>query len=222
MPLGNKGSLQLLVAITPHWESLSGSLYLYERSSLLTPWVQQKDPISINVGRKGLAWGRGLHPPLSGNQKKEGDGKGPAGIFRIGVAFGHLSHQYHASHLPFVPITDDLEAVDDPHSAYYNQLVSAHQVKKDWTSSEKMAEIGSMYALGLLILHNTDPIEKGAGSCIFLHNHETLGAGSSGCTVMKPYDVIRVVRFLDREKQPCLVQLPQEEYLLRQKEWDLP
>ena len=44
----------------------------------------------ITIGRAGAAWGIGLHPQQLGPRKKEGDGRSPAGVFRIGDTEGFL------------------------------------------------------------------------------------------------------------------------------------
>ena len=47
------------------------------------------EPTPVTIGRAGSAWGLGLHPAQRGPQKREGDGRAPAGVFRIGTAFGY-------------------------------------------------------------------------------------------------------------------------------------
>ena len=45
-------------------------------------------------GKNGLAWGKGIADNLDqrdGPVKHEGDGKAPAGIFKLGTAFGYDS-----------------------------------------------------------------------------------------------------------------------------------
>ena len=48
------------------------------------------EAIPAVVGRNGLAWGRGVRTDLPAGepQKREGDGRAPAGIFKLGPAFG--------------------------------------------------------------------------------------------------------------------------------------
>lgn len=217
--------LQLLVVVSPDWDSQQGYLYLFERETAQLDWKLVRDPIPVTLGKNGMAWGKGLHPlPLaSSNLKREGDGRSPAGIFSIGTAFGDCQHQSCAKKIPFLLITEDLECVDDPNSKYYNRLVHAASVDHpDWNSSEKMAEIGPLYALGFVVEHNHDPIVPGDGSAIFFHIWRTPEQGSAGCTTMEESDLKAIVEWLDAACQPRLVQLPLAEYEQRTIEWGLP
>src|SRR5690606_28769174 len=45
--------------------------------------------VPVGRARAGRAGGVGPHPPQPGPQKREGDGRSPAGVFRIGTAFGY-------------------------------------------------------------------------------------------------------------------------------------
>ena len=86
-----------------------------------------------------MAWGLGLHAkPTGGPHKKEGDEKAPAGLFRLTAAFGY-STKPPGVMLPYIHARPGVEAVDDPHSRYYNRIVDRARVAKpDWHSSEKM------------------------------------------------------------------------------------
>jgi D-alanyl-D-alanine dipeptidase len=217
--------LQLLVVIAHDWSSVEGTLYRYQRSSSTLQWELSGPPIEVTLGKQGMAWGKGLCDFSDQNRlgKKEGDGKSPAGIFYLGPVFGNASHQPYAKNMPFLLITDDLEYVDDSHSLYYNQFVTAHSTKnRDWKSSEKMKEIGSLYALGFVVQHNLNPIEAGMGSAIFMHIWRSRGMGTAGCTAMAENDLNEIVLWLNAEQHPCLVQLPLEEYLNKKSQWGLP
>lgn len=213
--------LQLLVVVSPDWNAIEGTLYRYQRAHSALQWELAGAPIPVTLGKHGMAWGRGLHD--LGDHKREGDGRSPAGLFSVGTAFGDVLHQSFARNIPFLLVTDDLECVDDPRSLYYNQFVTADSVeRRDWTTSEKMKEIGSLYALGLVIEHNLNPIEAGMGSAIFMHIWESPGTGTAGCTTMAENDLNEVVAWLDAEQHPCLVQLPFEEYRNKKSQWGLP
>jgi len=212
---------QLLVVATSSWDSIDGSLYIFERNHN-SNWKKVGENIEVNVGKKGLAWGRGLHNHFSSEMKKEGDLKAPAGIFGLIKVFGDENHKIYSKSMPFLLIQEGLECIDDPSSSSYNKFVNSKFVKKDWESSEKMLEIGAPYSLGIVIGHNVNPIEKYAGSCIFMHIWKKKGLGSFGCTTMDEKDLIKVVSFLDMNKSPLLVQLPKDEYNKKIKDWQLP
>src|SRR5438132_367588 len=118
----------------------------------------------------------------------------------------------HASRLPYFEVTPTLECVDDPRSAHYNALLEGAGVAKDWTSSERMQNLPTEYALGIVVAHNGPPGLAGAGSCIFLHVWKRPDATTSGCTAMDQSAVEALVGWLDPAAAPVLVQLPEVEY----------
>lgn len=205
--------LQLLVVTTPNWEAVDGTLQRFERKTADDPWEKVGEPLPVVVGKKGMAWGRGPFLPQNGIQKQEGDRKAPAGLFPLGTAFGNDHYKSASRNMPFLIIDDDLEAVDDSASIYYNQFVRTSQIPiKDWNSSEKMNEVGFLYDLGIFVGHNTDPIDPACGSCIFLHIWRERGRGTAGCTALSAPDLVTVVSWLDEKKNPHLLQLPKPEW----------
>ncbi len=217
--------LQLLVVVSPDWNSVEGTLCCYQRQSSTSQWELVGSSIEVALGKQGMAWGRGLcdFADPSGLNKKEGDNRSPAGIFYLGTAFGDMAHQSYAKNLPFRLITADLEYIDDPNSEHYNQFFTAYSTsRRDWKSSEKMLEIGSIYALGLVVQHNLYPIAPGLGSAIFIHIWSGPGKGTAGCTAMAEHDLNTIVSWLNCDHHPCLVQLPLEEYIHKKRVWGLP
>jgi L,D-peptidoglycan transpeptidase YkuD (ErfK/YbiS/YcfS/YnhG family) len=201
---------QLVVVSTPDWSAVSGTLRRWERRAAGESWHPVGAPVRVTVGRAGLAWGLGLHTaPTNGPHKAEGDGKGPAGVFRLTAAFGYDAAPA-AVKLPYVHARAGIEAVDDPRSRYYNQIVDRAQVAKvDWKSSEKMRRSDDLYRCGIVVAHNPKA-EPGAGSCIFLHVWRSPADGTAGCTAMPLADITELQRWLDPAAQPALLQAPRE------------
>ncbi len=216
--------LQLLVVVSPDWNGLDGVLYRYQRGSPSLQWELVGSPIGVALGEQGMAWGRGLFDCSheKGMHKKEGDWRAPAGVFSLGPAFGDERHQPYARKIPFLLVADGLECVDDPDSVHYNRFITEKTAHRDWKSSEKMKEIGFLYAIGLVIQHNLNPIKPGMGSAIFMHVWRQKGMGTAGCTAMEEKDLDELVSWLDMEQSPCLVQLPSEEYMGKKSLWGLP
>ena len=220
-----QNSRQMILVTTEDWAKVSGVLQRFERKKDEERWQAVGSPVEIVVGRNGLAWGRGLHPTnFAGPQKVEGDGKSPAGIFRLSSAFGFASaSEMKALKLPYLQVTGSLECVDDVKSARYNSMVDrAHIINPDWNSSEKMLEIGGQYRLGVVVDHNTSPRTFGKGSCIFVHVWKGGGSGTSGCTAMSAEQIQQFVSWLDSTAHPLLVQLPEPEFKRLQNDWKLP
>ncbi|HRH97948.1 MAG TPA: hypothetical protein PLB55_18550, partial [Prosthecobacter sp.] len=174
---------QVLLVIAPHEKSITAKLRMIECDSF-EGWHQVGETIPVSLGRNGLAWGVGEHTavtPAGFRTKLEGDGCSPAGVFRLPFAFGDASES--ELMLPYVPITESLMAVDDPQSRFYNQVVDAARVTKDWTSTELMCRDDGLYRWGALVAHNPMNL-PGAGSCIFLHLWRGEGLPTAGCTAM--------------------------------------
>jgi D-alanyl-D-alanine dipeptidase len=216
-------SRQLVLVITKNWDGVKGTLQRFEKKSPGDSWKKIGSAIDVVVGRNGLGWGSGLSGEINGvPQKKEGDGKSPAGIFRLSAAFGFAAPNEVHFKLPYRRVTEMLECVDDIHSTHYNSIVDrADFSKPDWNSSEKMRTI-DQYQLGVGVDHNTSPRVPGKGSCIFLHIWKGDGSGTSGCTAMKKSNLEKLVGWLDAAADPVLVQLPENEFQLRRREWNLP
>ena len=218
-------SRQLLLVLVPHWRSITGTIRWFERRGVSAEWTEVFSRADVVVGRGGLAWGSGLHGTSDGEEpvKREGDGKAPAGVFPLIEAFGFAPAQdAKLTRFPYRPLTDEIEGVDDPGSRYYNRLVDTRSIlTKDWKSAERMRESGPVYRWGVVVGHNWNQV-PGAGSCIFLHVWEGAGVATSGCTAMPEEHMLKVIRWLDRRKNPILVQLPEPEYHRLREAWKLP
>ncbi|MFB3813216.1 MAG: L,D-transpeptidase [Terriglobales bacterium] len=217
-PLGQ--SRQLLLVLTDDWSSADGWLQRFERTAK-SAWKPAGAPVPVVVGRNGLAWGR-ERQSSTGPTKRERDGKSPAGIYRLGVAFGQSKRKLDRMRMPYRFLADNVECVDDVRSGHYNRLVTQQQVgQPDWTSSEKMWR-EPLYKWGVVVEYNASRPERGAGSCIFLHAWSGPGKGTAGCTAMAESNLVEIMQWLDSRKQPVLVQLPRAEYEQLKTEWKLP
>jgi D-alanyl-D-alanine dipeptidase len=229
-----------VLVIADGWDATRGTLQCYDRGTAAGAWRPARERVAVSLGRTGLAWGRGIGPAptLPGPVKREGDGKSPAGAFELPFAFGYApkeecghdgrsargqhGHDARDVKLPYLPLTPDVVGVDDPKSKYYNQVIAMRQVARDWDSAETMLREDSLYKWGVFINHNTSPVVPGAGSCIFMHIWRGPDKPTAGCTAMSPGQIERIVRWLDPNAKPVLVQLPREAYARLAKPWGLP
>lgn len=200
---------QVMLVLSPQATSINARVWLLERAHPTAPWRPHRGPIVATLGRKGLAWGKGDHTsptPSDLQVKYEGDGCSPAGIFRIPFAFG-LPPSRDAAwiKLPYTHLTQDIIGVDDPKSRYYNQVLDARTVERDWDSDERMNRHQRVYRWGAFIGHNPNAVPNG-GSCIFLHLWPGPGRPTSGCTAMSGDDIVTVLQWLDPSREPRLVQ----------------
>ena len=216
---------QLVVVVTKGWTNVDGELRCFERSG--NRWQQHGKLVPAAVGRSGLGLPEHFELPLKVRDefphKHEGDGRSPAGVLGLPTAFGYAApDQARWIKLPYIQCTDAIECVDDGKSSHYNQVLDASKVdKRDWNSSEQMHRKDVLYRWGVVVDHNADRT-PGNGSCIFLHIWEGAHKGTTGCTAMKEDDLKRVMKWLDPNARPLLVQFPEREYSQLQKAWQLP
>jgi L,D-peptidoglycan transpeptidase YkuD (ErfK/YbiS/YcfS/YnhG family) len=210
---------QLVVVTTGGWNTIEGKMSTYE-------WVNNKwsivlKDIPIVTGRSGLAWGKGLHDPAlnKGKLKKEGDGNAPAGIYYLSGLFGYEDI---SAKMNSLKVDDRTFCVDDPKSAYYNHIVKADTVQKDWNSAETMRMKSDVYKYGIFVDYNVNPAVAGKGSCIFMHIWSKSNSPTAGCTAMTEADILQLISFLDKSKNPVLVQVPQSEYPEFKNRYKLP
>jgi L,D-peptidoglycan transpeptidase YkuD (ErfK/YbiS/YcfS/YnhG family) len=200
---------QVVCVTATGWNANAGTLQRWERSGGDASWTKVGGVVDVVIGKNGMGWGLGLHrvpEGADGPRKKEGDGRSPAGMFRLTGAFGFGAAA--VGRLPWVAIARTTEAVDDPGSRYYNRIVDRGRVERvDWKSSEKMAEI-PVYALGVVVAHNPENA-PGEGSCIFVHLQGRSRTGTAGCTALREGDLRELVGWLDPKRGPVMIQLPE-------------
>ncbi len=217
---------QLVVVTSSEWDAASATLRRFERAPG-GAWRQVGNAVPSMLGRSGSAWGRGLHPyQPRGPQKREGDGRAPAGVFGIGSAFGYASTGIGA--LPYAQMQATSYCIDVPDSPLYNRIVDAREVGEAAVegSSERMRldlhNDGDLrYRLGFVIEHNVDGA-PGQGSCIFAHLLRRPDETTAGCTAMDAEAMEALLAWLDPAQTPRVVLLPDTEYRARQTAWGLP
>lgn len=152
---------------------------------------------------KPVAGLRNLHGFLGRNgisaDKRESDGCTPAGLFRLGGAFGTKPQP--KTKMPWRQITPDSWWVDDPESPWYNQWIEVPN-HDGWASAEHLIDFPAEYAYAVVVLYNTDDIVPGKGSAIFLHCGD---APTSGCIAVKESDLLLILKWLDPEKHPDIL-----------------
>lgn len=218
-------SRQCIVVLTDGWTSSSGALSAFERGEPATAWKQRGRGFPVVVGKNGLGQGRGIiQLEFNGApNKKEGDNRAPAGIFRLSSAFGYAPNRSaYWMKLAYQMLTKQTEGIDDPDSHYYNKVVDRTKVPQvDWRSSERMRRDDILYKWGMIIDHNPDAI-PGAGSCIFLHIWKNGSTPTTGCTAMSERNLLQLLRWLDPHQRPILIQMPRANYRSIRTKYGLP
>jgi D-alanyl-D-alanine dipeptidase len=194
----------MLVVIPETAAGPHASLSFYEKEA--AGWRRVLGPHPVLIGSKGWAWGRGpLFSAPPGPTKREGDLKAPAGVFALGKAYGRDAG--FATRWPYVALSQDIRAIEDPASRYYNQVVDRRTIpaaRQDWRQSVGLGKFL------VFIEHNWPAPVPGAGSALFLHVWESPGTPSFGCTVAAEAVVRAVIARLDPTRQARLALLPRE------------
>jgi zinc D-Ala-D-Ala dipeptidase len=214
----------LVTVRTADWNTSSGTLTRFRRGA--AGWESLGAPSPVKIGRSGLAWGRGLHGQgriegFDGGEKKEGDGRSPAGAFRLRKTYGYAATPPAGSAIAYEPMTTTLQCIEDTTSAFYNQIVDREKVTPDWSSTDLLRRKDGLYELIAFVEHNTAPVQPGAGSCILLHVWTSDTTPTAGCTSM-PLDALRTVIAGLAAEGSVLVQLPEDAYGKVRETWGLP
>lgn len=217
-------STQCVVGIAPRWDSSRVILTTYEKKN--GRWQKALGPWPGRLGKSGLAWGLGLHPvPAAATLKREGDRKAPAGVFRIGGAWGYEAAIRKHPRLAYRQITTRDLWVEDPDSPHYNRhLVIDHEPATPWEKKQQMRQGDHAHSLKLFIAHNAPPrIAPGKGSAIFFHIWRDGGSKpTAGCTTLAEDRLRSLIAWIDPAANPLYVLLPEDEYRTLAPLWKLP
>jgi L,D-peptidoglycan transpeptidase YkuD (ErfK/YbiS/YcfS/YnhG family) len=220
------GAEQMVLVTVPGWNTIEGTLHTYQRDRG-GAWQEVGAARPVVIGKSGAAWGIGLSPAQhDGPQKHEGDGRSPAGVFRIGTAFGYAAHAETA--MPYRALTATDYCMDVSGTPLYNRIADTAKVGEAALkgSSEPMRRDlhfhgDQAYRIGFVIEHNPDGVARG-GSCIFAHLWSSPTTGTTGCTAMTPDAMQRLLAWLKPQEHPVFVLLPQDEYARLRHAWQLP
>jgi L,D-peptidoglycan transpeptidase YkuD (ErfK/YbiS/YcfS/YnhG family) len=216
---------QMVMVIADDWMSAAGILQCFERNSSNSKWHSVGEKIKVNLGASGIGWGIGLHGRALtfGPKVIEGAKKTPAGVFAITRAFGKDSAKELRLKLQYTQITATIFCPDDKKSQFYNRLVDAQNVTKDWKNAENMYDYmrQGVYAYGFVINHNSIQPISGRGSCFFVHVYRGAGIPTAGCVSFAMQEVKNVLIWLDATQNPILVLLPKHVYSLFKNRWNL-
>jgi L,D-peptidoglycan transpeptidase YkuD (ErfK/YbiS/YcfS/YnhG family) len=217
---------QLILAVAPDWSSPKATLQCWQRDSATEAWQRAFDnPWPVNLGRNGMAWGRGVFSPTNPKVgwKMEKDGKAPAGIFELGPLHGYASRPPQGATWNYLQVGQWDAWIDDPRLPHYNQHVRVDPKEvPPWFESQRMRLGDAAYKWLLEIRHNTRPATPGYGSAIFFHVRRGVDRPTAGCTAMAVENLEAMIRWLRPEKKTYYVLLPRSEYEKVREKWGLP
>jgi len=150
----------------------------------------------VALGSRGRAalWGRRFDCALGRGgvtaAKREGDGATPLGSFRLTALYYRAERvQPLCPSLPMRPLHPDDGWCDAPLDPAYNR-----PVRHPWRSSaERLWRRDRLYDLIVTTDQNSDPVEGGAGSAIFLHIARPGFAPTEGCIAFAREDLLWIL-----------------------------
>jgi L,D-peptidoglycan transpeptidase YkuD (ErfK/YbiS/YcfS/YnhG family) len=181
-------SQQLITVEAPRHRTTSASLRLWRRSGGC--WRPAGGPWTARVGWNGLA-----------QQRREGDGTTPAGVFTIGrIMYGNSANPGVRFRYRRLVCGDWWN--EDPRSPTYNsfQHVRCGTRPPFRTTTPGLWEETRAYAHFAVIEFNMRPVVPGRGSGIFLH--AKTGSSTNGCVSLPLAQLRTTLRWLDPAKRP--------------------
>jgi len=183
-------SSQALVVTNDHPSSSIVNIYALGKKD--NKWEKVGDVIDGVIGKNGFA---------NPDEKREGDGKSPSGIFPLRMAFGY--DKFIRTKLPYRQTLPDDLWIDDVNATDYNRWVKKDDTKA--VSYEKMKRDDNLYKYGIVIEYNTDPVIKGHGSAIFLHVWGGKNISTEGCVAVSEENIVRILDWLDPQALPLII-----------------
>ena len=180
---------QLLVVFNEKPESFTAVFVALEKKG--KNWVVKQNPIEAGIGKNGFALP---------NQKVEGDGKSPTGIFKLGKLFSY-EKQFNTL-LENQQTTKEDKWIDDVNSPDYNKhVIGATEAK----SYENLLLNTDVYKYCTVIEYNTNPVVKGKGSAIFFHLALKPASFTSGCVAIQEEFMKVMLSWLDPKQNPTII-----------------
>lgn len=144
----------------------------------------------------------GINGMVDAGRKREGDGCTPCGAYDLRRGLWRTADI--ATEFPMELYDEGCVWIDDPSREDYNTLVRGVEAEAD-THGERLAEVGEPYDYIVVVEYNTQPVESGAGSAIFLHVWRSEGMPTAGCVAMPRDDMRRMIEWLDPRQEPMIV-----------------
>mgnify|MGYP000639845801 CR=1 FL=1 len=185
------GSSQMIVVSSEKDGQNKAKVETFEKT--VDGWAKRFPSMNAVIGKKGFSL-----------NKIEGDLKSPAGIFRVGTAFGTIDKPSYMR-ISYKKTSKNDYWIDDVSSQDYNNWVEFEgDPYSRWKSFEKL-KITS-YKLAFVIEYNMNPIVKGKGSAIFFHIWQGRNISTKGCTALSEADISKLLSWIDPDKNPIIIQ----------------
>jgi len=184
------GNDQLFIVAASGMDKTAANVSLHERDENGN-WIEV---LSVDgcVGKNGMVYDE---------DRKEGCGRTPIGIYRFNMAFGIAPDPGCA--FQYVQVTDDLYWSGDMREGmHYNEMISINDCPDlDTKNSEHLIDYTKAYQYCLNISFNEE-CTIGKGSAIFLHCFGSNRNYTAGCVAVSEEDMVTIMNLVDPE---CVV-----------------
>ena len=160
-------------------------------------WNVSLNAVHASIGRNGL---------ISPEQKKEGDGCTPTGLYALGQLFSYEATII--TKIPFIQTTQEDKWIDDITSEQYNKYVRGTTTAKSY---ENLLLKSIHYKYCMVIEYNTKPVVKGKGSAIFFHVADEKYSPTAGCVAIAEQDMLQYLKWLDPKKKTAIFIIADDE-----------
>ena len=149
----------------------------------------------LQLDKNHISWNGRVIPCIIGGSgfskyKREGDGCTPIGRWKLLTVYYRADRlKIPKSAIPVIEITSDLGWSDDPTDPMYNKAIRLPSI----LSHEKLWRDDYLYDLLITTDHNTNPVVKGCGSAIFIHQMHENETPTAGCLALKLPDLEHLV-----------------------------
>ncbi|WP_232838456.1 L,D-transpeptidase family protein [Streptomyces geranii] len=149
----------------------------------------------------------GANGITDGATRKQGTGTTPTGTYTITQGFGVGADP--GTKVPYHKVTSVDWWVEDPTSAYYNQMRTStqggfHLTETGDDGSEHLIEYPTQYHNALVINYNMDPAVKGRGAGIFLHDLGPQAGPTAGCVALPAAAMTQIMKWIDPAAHPVI------------------
>jgi L,D-peptidoglycan transpeptidase YkuD (ErfK/YbiS/YcfS/YnhG family) len=190
------GAQQLITVEAAGWGTSYAEVELWQKEGGC--WQPAGGPWSGRIGENGFR-----------NDKTEGDGTTPTGMYGVGpVMYGNSPNP--GVHETYVHIVENDWWDEDPTSSNYNRFeyVPPGQPPPGG-GSEALWKEQAPYPSFAVIDYNTDPVVPYKGSAIFFH--ADTGSATAGCVSVPLADLDRALDWMQPALQPAFVMGPAQE-----------
>lgn len=163
-----------------------------------TVWLQKAATTAARIGSHGIT---------DGATRVQGSNTTPTGTYTITQGFGVGADP--GTKMPYHHVTTHDWWVEDPTSAYYNQMRTDtqggfHLTESGTNGSEHLINYPTQYHNALVVNFNVHPAVKGRGAGIFLHDLGPQAGPTAGCVAVPAAFLTQVMQWIDPADHPVI------------------